>query len=596
VHKDAQNPPTRIAVSPHRAPRPYRTTFVNATTTIMFSAVPPGAGRGQAGKLTLQSMMLRFAIVLLVASSGWAQDVARMEQVIQSYTANRQFMGSVLVAKRTDVLLSKGYGSANLEWDVPNSPATKFRLGSITKQFTAASILLLQERGKLNVEDPVKKYMADAPAAWDKITIYNLLTHTSGIPSFTSFPEYAKWEPFATTPAEAVARFRDKPLDFAPGEKWSYSNSGYLLLGYLIEKITGGSYEKFVRENIFTPLGMRDSGYDSNSAVIAHRAAGYTLGKDGLENAGFVHMTVPQAAGSLYSTTEDLLKWEQGLFGGKLLSAASLKTMTTPFKSDYGCGLFVATKDGLKAIQHGGGIEGFNTQLTYYPDDRLTVVVLGNVNGVAPSEIAAKLSAVVHGEVVKLPAERTEVQVAAQVLAKYAGTYELGSGVTATVTVEGGRLMTQLTGEPKLELFAESETRFFLKVVDAQVEFFMDASGAVTHLVVHQGGRDQKAARVSDKAEGPAPRKEIQVSPQVLAKYAGTYELGPGVEVTMMVEDGRLMTQITGQPKFELFAESENRFFLKVVEAQVEFFTDASGAVTHLVIHQGGQETKAAKK
>jgi CubicO group peptidase (beta-lactamase class C family) len=198
-----------------------------------------------------------------------------MEQVIQSYAANRQFMGSVLVAKGTQVLLNKGYGSANLEWDVPNSPATKFRLGSITKQFTAASILLLQERGKLNVQDPVKKYMADAPAAWDKITIYHLLTHTSGIPNFTSFPEYAKWEPFATTAAEEVARFRDKPLDFAPGEKWSYSNSGYVLLGYLIEKITGGSYEKFVRENIFNPLGMRDSGYDSNSAVIARRAAGY---------------------------------------------------------------------------------------------------------------------------------------------------------------------------------------------------------------------------------------------------------------------------------------------------------------------------------
>ena len=150
--------------------------------------------------------------------------------------------------------------------------------------------------------------------------------------------------------------------------------------------------------------------------------------------------------------------------------------------------------------------------MTYYPDDRLTVVVLGNVNGVAPSEIAAKLSAVVHGEAAKLPAERKEVQVAAQVLAKYAGTYELGPG------------------------------KFFLKVVDAQVEFFTDASGAVTHLVVHQGGRDQKAARVGDKAEGPAPRKEIQVSPRVLAKYAGTYELGPGVEVTMTVEDGRLMT------------------------------------------------------
>jgi len=540
--------------------------------------------------------MFRFAIILLVASSAYAQDVARMEQVIQSYTANRQFMGSVLVAKGTEVLLSKGYGSANLEWDVPNSPATKFRLGSITKQFTAASILLLQERGKLNVEDPVKKYMADAPAAWDKITIYNLLTHTSGIPSFTSFPEYAKWEPFATTPAEAVARFRDKPLDFAPGEKWSYSNSGYLLLGYLIEKVTGGSYEKFVREDIFTPLGMHDSGYDSNSAVIAHRAAGYTLGNDGLENAGFVHMTIPFSAGSLYSTTEDLLKWEQGLFGGKLLSAASLKTMTTPFKNDYACGLFVETKDGRKAIQHGGGIEGFNTQLTYYPDDRLTVVVLGNVNGVAPSEIATKLSGVVHGEAVKLPAERKAITLDPKVMAGYTGTYELAPGVNMLITLEGDQLSEKLASQQTFPIFPESETRFFLKVVDAQIEFFKDASGAVTHLVLHQGGRDQKAPRVSDKADGPAPRKEVQVSPQVLAKYAGTYELGPGVEVTMTVEGGRLMTQITGQPKFELFAEAENRFFLKVVEAQVEFFTDASGAVTHLVIHQGGRETKAAKK
>jgi len=418
-----------------------------------------------------------------------------MEQVVQSYTTNRQFMGSVLVAKGAEVLLNKGYGSANLEWDVPNTPATKFRLGSVTKQFTAASILLLQERGKLNVNDPVKKYMAGAPVAWDKITIYNLLTHTSGIPNFTSFPEYAKWEPFATTPAETVARFRDKPLDFAPGEKWSYSNSNYLLLGYLIEKITGASYEKFVRDNIFTPLAMQDSGYDSNSNVIPHRAAGYSMGTDGLENAGFVHMSIPHAAGALYSTTGDLLKWEQGLFGGKLLSAASLETMTTPFKNNYACGLAVVTKGGRKAFEHGGGIEGFATSLTYFPDDKLTVVVLGNVASAAPGEIAAKLSALAHGETVTLPAERKEVQVAPQILAKYAGTYALAPGVDATMTVEDGRLMTQLTGQPKFGLFAESETRFFLKVVDAQVEFFTDAGGAVTHLVIHQGGRDTKAAR-----------------------------------------------------------------------------------------------------
>src|SRR5579863_7465067 len=213
-------------------------------------------------------MMRRIGIALLLAAAGLAQDVSRMDQVVQSYVADKKFMGSVLVARGDEVLLSKGYGSANLEWNIPNSPATKFRLGSITKQFTAASILLLEERGKLKTDDPVKKYMPDAPAAWDKITIFNLLTHTSGIPSFTSFPDYRSTEGTTTTPKALVDRFRDKPLEFQPGEKWNYSNSGYVLLGYLLEKVSGQSYADFVTENILKPVGMKDSGYDSNSAVI----------------------------------------------------------------------------------------------------------------------------------------------------------------------------------------------------------------------------------------------------------------------------------------------------------------------------------------
>jgi CubicO group peptidase (beta-lactamase class C family) len=541
-------------------------------------------------------MIVRLTLALLLAASACAQDITRMEQVIESYTPNHAFMGAVLVARGADVLLSKGYGFANLEWDVPNTPATKFRLGSITKQFTAASILLLQDRGKLNVQDPVKKYMPDAPPAWDKITIYHLLTHTSGIPSFTGFPEYPKWEPFATTPAEAVARFRDKPLEFAPGEKWKYSNSGFVLLGYLIEKITGGTYEAFVRENIFNPLRMQDSGYDSNSAIIPRRAAGYTPEKDGLVNAGFIHMSIPHAAGSLYSTTADLLKWEQGLFGGKILSAASLELMTRPFQSDYACGLFVQTRNGRKKIDHGGGIEGFNTELAYYPDDQLTVIVLANVNGGAPGEIASKLAAVAHGEPVKLQAEHKEISVDAKMLAPYAGTYQLAPEVTILITLEGRQLYEKLGGQAAFPIFPESETVFFLKVVDAQIEFEKDAAGKVTGLILHQGGRDQKAPRTSDRAEAPPPPKEIQVSPVILAKYAGVYELSPGQDVTMTVENGRLMTQIAGQPKFELLAQSESRFFLKVVDAQVEFFTDAAGAATHLVIHQNGHETKATRK
>lgn len=436
----------------------------------------------------LRPVLRRFILFISILVLARAQDASRMDQIVQSYVSARTFMGTVLVARGGEILFSKGYGMANLEWDIPNSPSTKFRLGSVTKQFTAASILLLEERGKLQVQDPVKKYMPDAPAAWDKITIFHVLTHTSGIPSFTSFPDYSQTEPFETTPEKLVARFRDKPLDFEPGEKWSYSNSGYVLLGYLIEKISGQSYSTFVQENIFTPLGMKDSGYDSNSRIIPHRASGYTPDKGVPVNAGFIHMSIPFSAGSLYSTTEDLLRWERGLFGGKVLSAASLQKMTTPFKQDYAFGLGVHTAGGHKVIDHGGGIEGFNTHLAYYPEDKLTVIVLANLNGPA-SDIAGKLGAAALGQPVQLTSERKEIAVPRKVLEKYAGAYELKPGFDLVVTLEGDQLMAQATGQPKFPMFAESETKFFLKVVDAQVEFAGD------HLILHQGGQDMTARR-----------------------------------------------------------------------------------------------------
>jgi CubicO group peptidase (beta-lactamase class C family) len=441
-------------------------------------------------------MLRRIAISFLLVGLCLAQDnIPRMDQVVQAYVDNKQFMGSALVARDGKVLFSKGYGFANLEWEVPNSPTAKFRLGSITKQFTAACILLLEERGKLKVDDLVKKYMPDAPAAWDKVTVFNLLTHTSGIPNFTGFPDYASTEAIPTTPEKLVARFRDKPLEFEPGEKWNYSNSGYVLLGYLIEKISQQSYSQFVQENIFTPLGMKDSGYDSNSAVIPHRASGYVPGERGVTNAGYIDMSIPLSAGGLYSTTEDLLRWEQGLMGGKLLAPASLQKMTTPFKNDYAFGLAVHTANGHKVIEHGGGIEGFNTSLAYYPEDKLTVVVLANLNGQAPEAIAGKLAAMAHGENVVLPSERKEITVSPAILEKYVGTYELMPNFDLVMTLEGGQFMTQATGQPKFPLFAESETKFFLKVVDAEVEFFKNDKGEVTHLILHQGGHDVKGTK-----------------------------------------------------------------------------------------------------
>ena len=437
---------------------------------------------------------IRFAVVLLfVASAAFAQDTARMEQVIQSYVQNRTFMGAVLVARGTDVLLSRGYGSANLEWNAPNAPSTKFRLGSITKQFTAASILLLEERGKLNTADPIKKHLPDAPAAWDGITIHHLLTHTSGIPNFTALKEYPALRGTSTTVEKTIAVFRDRPLDFPVGEKMSYSNSGYLVLGHLIEKLTGGSYATFVQDNIFTPLGMADSGYDSNTRIIPRRADGYVAIQGGFTNAGFVHMTVPHAAGALYSATGDLLKWEQALLGGKVLSPASLRKMLTPDKNDYAYGVTVRTANGRKLITHGGGIDGFNTAMAHYPDSTFTIIVLGNVNGGAPELLLTQLGALAHGETVRLTSERTEIAMPAAA-ATYAGVYDMAPGITMTIVVEGPRMFGQLTGQPRLEIFAESDTRFFVKAVDAQMTFGVEGA-SVTHLLLHQAGRDVKGTR-----------------------------------------------------------------------------------------------------
>ena len=208
-----------------------------------------------------------------------------------------------------------------------------------------------------------------------------------------------------------------------PGTKFSYSNSGYILLGYILEKVSGQTYADFLQKNIFTPLAMYDTGVDSNTAILPKRVQGYVPSANGMQHAGYVSMTVPFSAGALYSTTGDLLKWEQGLFGGKVLNPASQTKMLTPFKDNYGFGLEIGDEKGHKRIQHNGGIEGFNTSLAYYPDDKLVVIVLGNLNGSAADSLAAKLAQVALGEQVVLPSERKEVQVPEKILQDYVGTY-----------------------------------------------------------------------------------------------------------------------------------------------------------------------------
>ncbi|MFT4059858.1 MAG: serine hydrolase [Legionella sp.] len=426
-------------------------------------------------------------------------NLSRMEQLIEFYVKDKQFMGAILVAQQGKIILDKGYGYANLEWEIPNTPTTKFRIASLTKQFTAASILLLEEQGKLKITDAINKYMLDAPSTWNKVTLFHLLNHTSGIPNYTSFPDFAAFTTSPRTPTQQIDFFRNKPLNFQPGSNFEYNNSGYVLLGYLIEKISGQSYQNFVVNSIFKPLEMNDSGYDSHSEIILHRAAGYMVSSDGIRNADYLDMSIPYSAGSLYSTTQDLLRWEQGLFGGKVLSAASLKKMIEPYKNDYGFGVRIYSLNGHKAISHAGGTSGFNTKLIYFPNDELTIVALANLNalGYIAQNLCLKLAGLIHGETVILPSERKELTLYPESLANYIGIYNIEPYVGAygltplrqfIIFLEDGHLMLQETNQPTIKLFPESETEFFGKIPDIQINFFKNEQGQISHLVLHQDG------------------------------------------------------------------------------------------------------------
>ena len=418
-----------------------------------------------------------------------------MDQVVRASADADEFSGAVLVARDGQVLLDQGYGFANREWRIANDGDTKFRLGSLSKQFTAVAVMLLNERGLVELDAPVKTWLPGAPATWDAVTVRHLLNHTSGVPNFTAFADFAAQKTLPTTTASVIARFSGRPLDFQPGEGFAYSNSGYVLLSAIIEAASGQSYADFVTTNLFQPLGMSDSGYDDHDAVLLRRASGYTLTGNGIANADYVDMSIPMGAGALYSTPYDLLKWEQGLFGGRVLNAASMTALTTPVRNNYAMGLVVSQAEGRTLMSHNGAIEGFNTYMAYDPADRTAVIVLGNLNGDAPDKLGAALVTLIRGGTVTLASERASVALPPETLAAYVGVYELAPTFAITITVADGKLMAQATGQQAFALTAEAVDAFFLTAVDARLTFTRDEVGAVQGLVLHQGGREMPGLR-----------------------------------------------------------------------------------------------------
>lgn len=309
------------------------------------------------------------------------QVISEIDQTLQRLAQQGLFSGSVLIARQGQILLSKGYGLADRAQELPNTPQTRFRIGSLTKQFTAMAILILESQGKLSVADPICNYLADCPESWKSITIHHLLTHTSGIPSFTELPGYSNTYGTPSPSPQTIARFRDLPLDFQPGKGWRYSNSGYILLGSIIEQVSGQSYEEFLQEYIFTPLELQDTGYDHNSSSLA---IGYVDQYSSMP-ANYIDMSIPYAAGALYSTVEDLYTWEQSLSTEQLVPQKYLDEMFAPQAAiegsegmSYGYGWSIRLDAGQPYMGHTGSIQGFSSIITRHPEEQLTIILLSN--------------------------------------------------------------------------------------------------------------------------------------------------------------------------------------------------------------------------
>ena len=356
------------------------------------------------------------AILFLASGILFAQDKAQqIHNLLSKYNEYGQFNGSVLVADDGEVIFADGFGMANMEHDLPNRPSTKHRLGSITKQFTAALILQLAEEGKLELDKPISEYLPEyeGPAA-NVVTIHHLLTHSSGIPSYTSFPNFFKEQSRdPATPKEFVKIFADSTLQFTPGEKFAYNNSGYFLLGHIIEEVTGKSYEQVLRERILDPLEMDDTGYDHHATILKNRAAGYEKNGSGYSNAPYLDMSLPYAAGSLYSTAEDLYKWDRALYEDQVLSTESKELMFSPHmatgNSSYGYGWSLDTvavgesHDSIPIMVHGGGINGFNTLIVRFPQEEDLVVLLNNTGGTVLNDMAMGINNILHGTEAMMP-------------------------------------------------------------------------------------------------------------------------------------------------------------------------------------------------
>lgn len=431
---------------------------------------------------------------------------AKVDAYIKPYVDINSFSGAVLIARKGNVLLSKGYGMANVELDVRNTPQTRFHIASISKTFTAAAIMLLEERGLLRLTDPLTKYIPDYPTG-DKITIHHLLVHTSGITNVNDLPEYNERSRFAQTPASLIELFKNKPLNFQPGARYSYSNSNYNLLAYIIEKTSGKSYGEFLKTNIFDPLGMRDTGHDGNPvAIIKNSATGYTpAGTTDLEKVPYLDWSAKTGNGSLYTTVADLYKWDRALYTDKILKQSSREKIFTPqVDGSVGYGWFIGTRFNRKVIRMSGRSPGFQCEINRYTDDDVCVIVLGNNYSGTASFMMNDIAAIALGEKYEAPEPFHALKLDPKQLDGFVGRYQAGEdffrpGAVLEVKMQGADLSLSYWGNPPVPLTPRAEAKFFDRTFGGGITFVKNNQGELTHMIYEGAGSKYQLHRMKAK-------------------------------------------------------------------------------------------------
>ncbi len=541
--------------------------------------------------------VLSILFLMSLAPPTLAQDLtSQFDELLGDRYVSDGPGAAVLVVKQGQVIYRKGFGMANLELEVPMTPEHVFEIGSITKQFTSIAILMLLEQGKLNLKDEITKYLPAYPTHGKSITIHHLLNHTSGIKSYTSLNlmDFARKD---LSPIEVIDLFKDEPMDFDPGTQWSYNNSGYILLGYIIEHVSSTSYEDFIEENIFKPAGMDHSRYGHKGELIKMRASGYQ-NSDGFENASYLSMTLPYAAGSLMSTVDDLYKWQQALLSQKFISNETLEKAYKNYPLDngkltnYGYGFRRSNINGTATIEHGGGIFGYTTYQIYVPSEDVHVAILTNCNCNSPTNITVEIAALAIGK--PYAYLRQSVKVDPEKMKKLVGVYEFEDSVTRYITFSDGQLFSQREGSTKLKIFPIDESHYYFEGGFTKLAFKRKRK----KVTVMFDDRDESGDFMGMKVDKPLPqeRVSIEVAPEILAKYVGVYEVRPGFDMTITLEDGTLHAQATGQSKLQLHAETESMFFVKEFPAAMEFGSEEHGVTNVCTLHQGGAKTPAQRK